>query len=78
MDEADKVDMHLEILLQAQRSAIANKASKRELEPTGQCHFCEEPVTDVTYTGKDGQSVTTKRLFCDAECSKDWEKYHGR
>lgn len=33
----------------------------RELEPCGECHFCESPVQ--------GQ-----QLFCDADCSQDYER----
>lgn len=42
--------------------AIQNARPKgRALTPKKACHFCDEPV--------DGE-----KLFCDMDCSADWEK----
>lgn len=35
---------------------------KRDIEPCGRCHNCDEHLDDP------------RKLFCDAECSEDHEK----
>ena len=42
--------------------AIANtKKQERLLKPKGKCHFCLETVDDL-------------KLFCDQDCSSDYDK----
>lgn len=35
---------------------------KRDIEPNGRCHNCDEYLDDP------------RKLFCDMECSEDYEK----
>ena len=57
-----ELDRHLK---QIRKSANA----KRELEPKGACHWCEEPFEK----GKQDQ-----RLFCDRDCAADHHKSKQR
>ena len=59
-DLCGQADRTIETHLNA---AILNARNfKREVEPCGRCHNCYEYVDDP------------RQLFCDAECSKDFEK----
>lgn len=59
MDTIDNAQSTADIFLNA---AIENARPKgRALLPKGECYYCEEKV--------DGQ-----RLFCDLDCSEDYEK----
>lgn len=55
--------------LQRNIDAVRRSAQKRELHPTGRCHWCEEPV---------GQGL----IFCEGEpfepsdCAHDWQREH--
>jgi hypothetical protein len=44
--------------------AIRNSANHRELYPKGVCHWCDEPFSDEP-----------ERLFCDEDCSGDYQKH---
>lgn len=58
-DQTDVVESKLlDLRIQAARSA------EREIEPIGECHNCGEPFTEAD----------THKLFCDSECSTDWER----
>ncbi len=60
MDELDHAQGISELLLNV---AITNARPKgRALVPKGCCHYCEEP------------SEISDQLFCDIDCSMDWEK----
>ncbi|CAA0365262.1 conserved hypothetical protein [Alteromonas alvinellae] len=61
---ADPVDKASAIEEESRQRAIA--AARANAKPTllakGSCHNCEEPVED-------------QKLFCDADCATDYEKY---
>jgi hypothetical protein len=60
VDDIDHAQRISEMLLDV---SIKNARPKgRALVPKGDCHFCEEKL-DVA-----------DKLFCDLDCSKDWEK----
>lgn len=61
---ADEVDLAFEAQERHLSMAIAaqRRAGTRQLKPIGSCHWC----------GND-QDLGV-RLFCDAECSGDWER----
>lgn len=66
----------LECELAFKRQQLAN--AKPRLLPRGTCHFCDEAVADAEQKQADGTVALLPRLFCNIECSKDWEKHHGR
>lgn len=60
MDELDHAQRTSDMFLDA---AIQNARPKgRALVPKGSCHFCDEHLGDAA------------KLFCDLDCSTDWEK----
>ena len=54
VEKADK--LHEFKLMEARQ-----RANTREIEPTGNCHWCEEPTVEG-------------RLFCNKDCSDDWDR----
>lgn len=62
-DEADMTGDRLDAEIEFARRQLAHRA-KRELVPLGLCYNCDEQLTD-------------KRLFCDADCRKDWERFNA-
>lgn len=63
MDDADRTSDREEIEMAQALKAVSNR--KREIEPNGACHFCEE-------------AVLQDKLFCDSDCAQDWEKRRGK
>lgn len=64
----DVVDASQEIedkLLAVRIAAI--RSAGRELQPKRCCHWCDEPF-------ESGSQL----LFCDADCSEDYGKYHRK
>ena len=59
LGQADKVTA---LFTDAAISRARQAASKRDIEPSGRCHNCDEYVDDP------------RKLFCDADCSSDYEK----
>jgi len=69
MDEVDiTVDREAEMMEKFQRE-IRQAVQTPELPRTGFCHWCEEPVNPVQIKGE-----TVIPLFCDSECSQDYER----
>ena len=58
VDDADRAQDEIEITLAQARSAAQ---ARQMLIPTGQLHNCDEPLR-------------TGQLFCDQECTLDFEK----
>ena len=46
-----------------QQSLAATRATSRELQPRGTCHYCEAEFG----------VAETQKLFCDLDCAKDHE-----
>lgn len=59
-DVVDKADEHQAFMMQMQLDTISRKG--REAHPKGECIWCESPF--------DSGSL---KLFCNANCSRDWE-----
>lgn len=59
-DEVDQAAEKAETLFNFKLAEARHKAQKRELQPTGRCHYCEEEV---------GGSL----LWCNSGCREDWE-----
>jgi hypothetical protein len=61
---ADEVDLAFEAQERHLSMAIAaqRRAGSRQLKPMGSCHWCGN-TEDLGV-----------RLFCDADCSRDWER----
>lgn len=57
MDDADRAQEHME-REEALRRKYAPK--ERQLQPTGHCYNCE-------------REVAAPKLFCDAECTQEFE-----
>ncbi len=65
-DFIDKsVDAQQEIL-DAQISKMRQVQKEVTLRPRGSCHYCEE------------QTTLAAQLFCDIDCSNDYNKYVRR
>ena len=58
VDDADRAQDEIEITLAQARSAAQ---ARQMLLPTEHCHNCDEPLR-------------TGQLFCDQECTLDFEK----
>jgi hypothetical protein len=58
MDDIDRAQAVSERWLQR---VLANRKPTTELNATGFCHNCYEPLADVN------------RRFCDADCRDDWQ-----
>lgn len=67
---ADILDATQEIeqkLLDLRLAAIRAGSGTRQLPPKGACHWCDERFTHGS-----------EHIFCDADCSEDYEKYHRK
>lgn len=70
-DDADIAQHHSEQIEEFRRKQIKANAERRELNPNGFCHECDEEVPE-------------DRLFCDIDCRDTYEKrrradiYNGR
>lgn len=64
----DEIDLANEQSERWLNQALANASSqKSKLAPKGQCHYC---YTDFDSADPD----FGRKLFCDAECSKEYEE----
>ncbi|WP_448508804.1 hypothetical protein [Immundisolibacter sp.] len=63
MDEVDVTQKRMEAEQEARAKVQKYMAGVRELKPTG---FCHSPLC--------GEEVKGNRLFCDKQCSDDWER----
>lgn len=75
----DEIDQTAEIsdrILELTRASIASRG--RELNPSGFCHFCSEPLGEhdpkLGPARDERGAVIDARLFCDEYCSSDWER----
>lgn len=66
MDIIDDAAERQDIEMSRHLDAIRKKAKRRELEPKGACHWCEDPFT----SGKEDP-----RLFCDSSCAADHHRH---
>ena len=66
MDELDKTSRDLETLTNAALDEISRKANQKEVNATGKCLYCEEPL-----------NIPGQR-WCNAECRDRWEKENKR
>lgn len=60
---ADLASDHLAQQDAARTAAIRARAARRELQPLGQCHWCECLLP-----------AHLDALFCDSDCRDDWHK----
>lgn len=58
-DPVDQADALHTLITENRIKSIRSQG--REINPSGFCHFCEEPVHG-------------NKLFCDADCSTDYER----
>lgn len=65
VDPLDQASRLTEETIQRGIDEARAKAKKRELKPTGRCHWCEERI------GRD-------QLFCDHDCRDDWQNEQDR
>lgn len=63
-DEIDQANEQAELWL---KQALSNRSPESRLPAKGCCHYCESSFekSDKTFAQK---------LFCDADCSKDYEE----
>ena len=64
-DMLDATDAIEQTILDHRINAIRSAA--RTHHPVGKCHWCEEPF-----------SHGSQKIFCDSDCSEDYEKYHRK
>jgi len=62
-DEIDRASDLQEALDAFRLADQRQKANKRELTPSGECHWCGDPTEDA------------QKLFCCKDCSTDWHKH---
>lgn len=60
MDICDTADEYMDAMMRA-RIADARSRTDSGLRPVGHCHWCGEPVTQ-------------SQLFCDSDCTVDYER----
>lgn len=63
-DEADLANEQADRWLER---ALSAATSGPRLAPKGSCYFCDEPFDAAS-------PDAAKRLFCDADCSADYER----
>ena len=64
MDDADRAEDRIETTIQDSLDAVRRRMAYRELMPTG---FCHNPLCNT--------ELNNNRLFCDKECSEDYERF---
>jgi len=64
-DLLDATDAIEQAILDQRIAAIRNK--QREINPKGSCHWCDERF-----------EPGSQHIFCDADCSDDYHKYHRK
>lgn len=64
-DEADLANDQADRWLDQALAQAANNTSR--LAPKGKCHYCEHEFDPA-------DPLTERKLFCDADCSSDFEK----
>ncbi len=62
-DDFDRTNDREEALLGFHLQAARAKAGKREIQPTGNCHWCGD------------DTARPDALFCCGDCSIDWHKH---
>lgn len=68
MDDADRAEGRIEDTVTDSLDKVRRRMEYRELEPVHACHWC-------------GEKVEGRRLFCNKQCSDDYEKdkrFHGK
>lgn len=65
MDDADRAETRAQEILDDAMENVKRYLQRREIEPCGACHYCND-------------YVTVQRLFCSAECASDYEKMTSR
>jgi len=64
MDDVDQLTAREETFAVYQRRQQEINAAKREIQPTGDCHYCCDTINDPEHP---------QRLFCSIGCRDDWE-----
>lgn len=59
MDSIDVAQNNEEVIQQAAIKKALQSSKNKQIQPTGFCRYCEEPID--------------KGLFCDIDCSNDYE-----
>ncbi|MDO8417787.1 MAG: hypothetical protein Q7S87_16425 [Agitococcus sp.] len=71
---ADEADLGNEQAARFLQEAILNRAVEDKLTPRGNCYFCE-CTFDKTHPSYKAEDATfSQKLFCDVDCSSDYEK----
>jgi len=68
MDDVDNLTQREETFYKYQRMQQVERAARREIMPTGRCHYCDDEINATTHV----------RLFCSTECRDDWEMVHDK
>ena len=62
-DDADNSDDKIEAMREIGLAEVRKRMATRDLQPAG---FCHSPLC--------GEAVDGNRLFCDKDCSEDWDR----
>ena len=65
-DVVDDSDDKIEAMREMGLAQVRKRMAVRDLQPAG---FCHSPLC--------GEAVEGNRLFCDKDCSEDWDRAHA-